>query len=355
VSGTYSGDLKQILTEGKIVAIVAKQHLRPVDGRGAPFFPPTYLGSDDRPTYCISPLGNGQNLCVVDSVQSQANRIEAAFMDERYRSLVRRVEVTAQLPNGETRTLDMLQLAHRLADAAVTFSTLADKAQAAMRSFAKGPDEIARLSPMSLLFGMWESRGEKHQLKIPRALNATITARNVRELRRMATFTGSFWSKVLGLEGKHSAEGLDPVPAAEALGGVIAEGEILRTATLNLVALRQNCKITSSQPVSPVAWYIFSLGLVAITLSSESFLRQGCLLVDDGKAEMRVVMRTGQEEDIVLDHQDTLGIARDAAGDFGASILEPITAVFQTDRVEQPQTEKTKQRTGGKDKAGRGK
>ena len=347
MSATHSGDLNQLLIDGNAVAIVVKQRLRPVDGAGAPFFPPTYLGSNDRPTYCISPLANGKNLCVVDSVQSQANRIEQAFMHEPYRSLVRKVEVTAKLPNDGTRTLDMLQLGHRLADAAVTFSTLAEPARAAMRSFANGPDDIARLSPMSLLCGMWESRGETGQLKIPRALSASIAARDVSELRRMATFTGSFWSKDLGLEGKRSSEGLDPVPAGESLGGVIAEGEILRTTTLNLVALRQNCNAVPGQPASAAAHYVFGLGLVALTMQPETFLRQGCLLVADGDSNVRIVMRNGQEQAFVLDHDDAIGAAKKAAEDFGIPSLEPLAAVFQTEKVEKPKA--------GTDKPARGK
>lgn len=346
MSDTYSGDLNQLLTDSNVVAVVAKQPLRPVDGPGAPFFPPTYLGSKDRPTYCISPLNDGKNLCVVDSVQSQANRLENAFLREPYRSLVRKVDVTAKLSNNESRTLDMLQLGHRLADAAVTFSTLAEQAQAALRSFANGPDEIARLSPMSLLCGMWESRGEKSQLKIPRAFSASITAQDVRELRRMATFTGSFWSKDLGLKGTRSAEGLDPVPAGESLGGVVTEGEIMRTATLNLVALRQNCKVTDGQTVSSAASYIFGLGLVAVTLQPETFLRQGCLLVANGDSDIRIVMRTGQEKLLVLGHGDAIGIAKMAAEDFGVPSLEPIAAIFQTEKVAQPKAAKDKPARG---------
>jgi CRISPR-associated protein Csb1 len=346
MSATHSGDLNELLADGAAVALVVKQQLRPVDGRGTPFFPPSYLGANDRPTYCISPLANGKNLCVVDSVQSQANRIEEAFMQEPYRSLVRKVDVTAKLPNEGTRTLDMLQLGHRLADAAVTFSTIADQAQAAIRSFANSPDGIARLSPMSLLCGMWESRGEGSQLKIPRAFSATIAARDVSELRRMATFTGSFWSKDLGLEGTRSSEGLDPVPAGEALGGVIAQGEILRTATLNLVALRQNCRVMPGQSASAAARYVYGLGLVALTMHPETFLRQGCLLVADGESQVHVVMRSGQEDTLVLDHEDAIGIARKAAEDFGVPALEPVTAVFQTEKVEKPKVAKDKPARG---------
>ena len=195
------------------------------------------------------------------------------------------------LANRETLTLDMLQLGHRLADAAVRLSTLSQEASLAMCAFKQSPDEIARLAPMSLLCGMWDSRGEGSQLKIPRAFGASITARNVAPLRRMATFTGSFWSKDLGLDEKHSAEGIDPVPTGEALGGVTASGDILRSATLNLIALRQNVHMKTGQAPSDAALYILGLGLVALSMQPESFLRQGCLLVADGALDCRVVLR----------------------------------------------------------------
>ena len=339
---TLSSDLTALLCDPALVAIVSKQRLRPVDGEGSPFFPPTYLGSNNKPTYCISPLGDGRNLCTVDSVQSQANRIEAVFLEPPYRALVRKVDVTATLANGNVKTLDMLQLGHRLADAAVAFSTLAGDANLAMRSFSQGPDELARLSPMSLLCGMWASRSEDSQLKIPRALSATITARNVRELRRMATFSGSFWSKDLGLEGKRSAEGLDPVPAAESLGGVVAEGEILRTAILNLVALRQNCKLPPGAEPAAAAKYVHGLGLLALTLQPEAFLRQGCLLVGDGEVTVNAVQRDGTAVALALRHDDALAYAQAAADAFGVAALAPLAARFQTEKVETPKASKDK-------------
>lgn len=328
-----AGDLDRYLANDDAIAIVSSQHLRPADGDGQPFFPPTYLGGDDKPTYCISTLDDGHNFCVVDSVQSQANRVEQAFLSEPYRSLIPRVTVTAQLANGEQETLDMLQLGHRLADAAVTFSTLADNAQAAIRAFAQSSDEIARLSPMSLLCGMWESRGKTSQLKIPRAFSATITARDVQPLIRMATFGGSFWSKDLGLDGKRSEEGLDPVPSGRALGGVLASGEIKRTATLNLIALRQNCGIRSSRAPTAVADYIFGLGLVALTMPIGNFLRQGCLLVPGSELQLSVVFRDGREESLACSKEQALALADSASKAFGIPALKPIDAKFMTDRL----------------------
>ncbi|MBK5914357.1 type I-U CRISPR-associated RAMP protein Csb1/Cas7u [Rhodocyclus purpureus] len=349
-----SDPLYDLLHNPHAVALVSRQQLRPVEGEGTPVFPPTYLGSNDNPTYCISPLGGERNLCVVDSVQSQANRVEQVFLQPPYRALVREVSVTARLANQESRTLDMLELGHRLADAAVAFSTLAGEASAALRSFKEGPDQIAKLSPMSLLLGLWESRGEDSQLKIPRAFSASISARDVRQLRRMATFTGSFWSRDLGLEGKHSAEGLDPVPAGEALGGVIADGEIVRTATLNLIALRQNCKV-GSEPASAAARYIASLGLVALTLPPYGFLRQGCLLVGAGPVELKLIARDGSETAFALTHDEALVIAQAAATAFGVHLLEPKRAEFDTSRVTSAKAAKEKPVKPAKDTPAKGK
>jgi CRISPR-associated protein Csb1 len=342
MSERYSGDLKDLLADQSLVAVVTQQKLRPAEGDGMPFFPPTYLGANDKPTYCISTTADGGNLCTVDSVQSQANRLEEAFLSEPYQDLVRKVEVTAKLANGETRTLNMLQLGHRLADAAVTLSDLSAQAREAMRSFKQGPDEIAKLSPMSLLCGLWESRGEGSQLKVPRAFSATITARNVSTLKRMATFTGSFWSKDLGLDEKHSAQGIDPVPAGEALGGVLAQGEIVRTATLNLVALRQNLKIEPNQILTSCAFYIHGLGLVAMSLNPETFLRQGCLLVAQGPLVCRIVKRDGTELDWSLDADQSLAFAKQQAAAFGVDKLAPISATFDKELLKSSKPAKDK-------------
>lgn len=336
-------DLMAPLHDNSGVALVARQPLRPVEGVGTPFFPPSYLGSNDKPTYCISELGAGRNLCVVDSVQSQANRLEEAFLHEPYRALVRKIEVTAQLANNESRTLDMLQLGHRLADAAVTFSTLGDEARQALKAWPQAPDAIARLSPMSLLCGLWDSRGEGTQQKIPRAFSATVTARDVQILRRMATFSGSFGSKDLGIAEKLSEQGLDPVPAGEALGGVVAQGPIMRTATLNLVALRANLGWHPGQDLTPVLTYVYALGLLAMSLQPDTFLRQGCLLVNDGPLQVHWVSRNGQERPWALDHDEALLLAQRAAQAFGVPDLPPISATFEKARVK-----------AAKDKAPRG-
>ena len=57
------------------VALCLKQHLLPVEGEGAVIFPPTYLDIG----YNIDVLSDGTRVATIDSVGSQANRMEPVF------------------------------------------------------------------------------------------------------------------------------------------------------------------------------------------------------------------------------------------------------------------------------------
>src|SRR5690606_11863753 len=71
------------------VALHLRQELVPVEGRGAVFFPPTYAEIG----YNIDVLGDGTRVALVDSVGSQANRMEPIFREPRFRHLVPQVEI----------------------------------------------------------------------------------------------------------------------------------------------------------------------------------------------------------------------------------------------------------------------
>src|SRR5436309_6808973 len=61
------------------VALCLKQHLRPVEGEGGVVFPPTYLDIG----YNIDELSDGTRVATIDSVGSQANRMEPIFKAAR--------------------------------------------------------------------------------------------------------------------------------------------------------------------------------------------------------------------------------------------------------------------------------
>src|SRR5690606_10846160 len=134
------------------VALVRRERLVPVEGRDAVFFPPTYA-SEKNPDN-IDELADGSKVVTVDSVGSQANRMEPIFAeDPELRELVPQIEVT--LADG--KRVSLLHAGHRLGDALVRSTELNDDARKAFEAFLRDGDvgPLSRLSPTSLVFGVW--------------------------------------------------------------------------------------------------------------------------------------------------------------------------------------------------------
>ena len=72
------------LTSDGPVAIVIKQYLRPAEGEGEVIFPPTYADIG----YNVDELSDGTKVVTIDSVGSQANRMEPIFKRAPYAALV---------------------------------------------------------------------------------------------------------------------------------------------------------------------------------------------------------------------------------------------------------------------------
>ena len=69
------------------VALALCQTLVPVEGNDAVIFPPTYAGTG----YNIDTLTDGTRVATIDSVGSQANRMEPVFEEAPYAALVPQV------------------------------------------------------------------------------------------------------------------------------------------------------------------------------------------------------------------------------------------------------------------------
>src|SRR5262249_40069930 len=79
-------------------ALVIREHLMPVEGKDGVLFPATFAASQDgtfRGGYNIDEFVDGKNVCLIDSVGSQANRIEPLFANRKYAGLVPQVVVIA--------------------------------------------------------------------------------------------------------------------------------------------------------------------------------------------------------------------------------------------------------------------
>src|SRR4051812_13408363 len=102
------------LKDGGPAALVIREHLTPVQGEDGVLFPATFASGDGfaggynidvfpsdeavakaasafkagqlKPT--IEQFPGAKNVCLIDSIGSQANRIEPLFADEPYRALV---------------------------------------------------------------------------------------------------------------------------------------------------------------------------------------------------------------------------------------------------------------------------
>ena len=308
-------------------ALTLRQKLLPVEGEGGVIFPATYAGIG----YNIDTLGDGTKVAQVDSVGSQANRMEPLFRrspaDRPANPLAALVpQIDIQLDNE--KTVSVLDAGHRLGDAVVRASELSEDAQKAFRTFLDAGDAgpIAKLGPTSLVFGAWDSRDT--QAKLPRVVSSVIRAWDVDELKRSAQYNPAADYAELQVfsaeEGaKATADAKSPlaqrgfvhVPAVGSHGGVVARGGIVRDVTVNLVALRQ----IGGENGEALRAYILGLALVAAAEPQDGFLRQGCLLTPDPDAEAgwSEVARTGRRRPVLLDAEIALKFAQAAAQRYG--------------------------------------
>ena len=176
-----------------IVALHLKQRLMPVEGEGAVIFPPTYADIG----YNIDTLSDGTRVAMIDSVGSQANRMEPIFKEPPYAALVPQIEILC----GNKKVATIFDASHRLGDALIRcIKSDSDEAnafnlpQAAHGAFEALKDrndagEIAKIAPTSLVFGAWDSRDT--QAKLPRIVQSVIRAWNVEKLSRSAQYNPS--------------------------------------------------------------------------------------------------------------------------------------------------------------------
>ncbi len=324
-------------------ALVIRENLMPVEGPDGVLFPATFAAGDGFPGgYNIDTFGDekdGKNVCLIDSVGSQANRIEPLFMQSKYQHLVPQVVIKA----GE-HEVNILEAGHRAGDALVRCSSLQDEIEDVFRASIKGDAlPLAKIAPTSLVFGVWNSRGQKgNQDKRPRLITSTIRAFNVRKLSRSAVYTAPIDYSLLDIfseEDIEKAEGDPKNPlskrgfvnalASNTHGGVIADGGIRRDATLGLAALRHLHAGTDEQKTLALRRYILGLSLVAFTAPVESYLRQGCTLVlnPDQPREFVEVHPDGRRQPCDISHDVALQFATVACEAFG--IGESRTVAFE--------------------------
>ena len=334
---SWADDPKADDPTGGAVALCLKQKLLPVEGEGAVFFPPTYAVEEGKSPYSIDTRADGTKVCTVDSVGSQANRIEPIFKIAgvgEAENLLAKLVPQIDIVFGNQKKISILDAGHRLGDAIIRVSKsdsfdLPRAAKEAFEEFLRGDaTAIAKLAPTSLVFGVWDSR--ETQAKWPRVLQSVIRAWDVDVLTRSAVYAAPINYAADDLDvfdndikekaekdGKRSesVRGFVNALATATHGGVLARGPIQRDVTVNLIALRR-LKGTDS---TALRRYILGLALVAAIEPLDGFLRAGCLLTPDPdrKAQWEVVYRTGKRDPVTLDIKTVREFAQSSAGAFG--------------------------------------
>lgn len=307
-------------------ALVIREHLMPVEGTDGVLFPATFAAGDGfRGGYNIDEK-DGKNVCLIDSVGSQANRIEPLFLRAKYQHLVPQIVIRA----GE-HEVNILEAGHRAGDALVRCSELQKELQDVFKAVLAGDvGPLAMVAPTSLVFGVWDSRDT--QAKLPRLVSSTVRAFDVQKLTRGAVYVPPVdyaGMDVFSEEEKSKAEGNNKSPLAQrgfvhnpasgSHGGVIAQGGIRRDATLGLAAIRLLHAGKDEQKTLALRRYILGLSLVAFTAPIESYLRQGCMLVLDPEKsrEFVEVFANGTRLSCVITPDAAFAFATVAAEAFG--------------------------------------
>jgi len=373
-----------LLKDSGPAAVVLKQWLKPVGGDV--FFPPTYANPSQRkgdpPVYNIDRFGETVQLgkrftkfekshtfmddtrieqgrehsvCVIDSIPSQANRIEPALgrvsdKDGKLIKLVPAVVVKAKV-GDEEQTVNLLEAGHRAADAVIQLSSIRDELTKAILARKQGDSRpLAKLAPTSLVFGMWDSR--ESGVKVPRLLNSIIRAYDVLEHRRSSQFNAALDYEAAGVvpgkgDKKLSEVGMDGAPATFQHGGIEARGGICRDASLNLCTLRDIVSASSDDTVT-LQRYVLGLALVALTYFDGKTLnlRQGCQLVAVlNKPMTRILMNAdGTETTFEIDRDSAIMYASAVAKTFGVGRILMQRSIISRPRL--PSRKPKKMRKG---------
>lgn len=188
------------LVDGGAVAIRGKALLQPAGGPGDKVFPPSHSKTDDElrrlkpderagAKYAFErrrlPGGDIKDCVLLDSVQSQANRMEEALQalwaDKKITLPVISVNFAEFAP--EVGVVTSLSAPHRIADALLRDSLLEEdlfRLSKLGKSFTdaslRNAGPLFRVCPTGLVFGLWDSTGPKGGLgaKFARALTSEI-------------------------------------------------------------------------------------------------------------------------------------------------------------------------------------
>ena len=346
---TYD-DLK-LFVDGETVAIRGTATLEPAGGPGDKIFPPTHATEERNKNpgakYAFETrrIGGQAVPCVlIDSVQSQANRMEEAlqelWVEKKISIPVVSVDFSACAP--EVGRVTSLTAPHRIADALLRDSLLngqlfrlTDIGKSFTDASNKNATALFKVCPTGLVFGLWDSTGPKGGLgvKFQRALVSEIVGVNAASGSKTASRIDPLnilkkadiyeadgaerWTTYaaqartndsgepikFGKEGKPSEVNHGNVtPSIDTVAGGVTIDEAKHTVVLSLASLR---RLGFAKGAAEARTVLAALGLLAVVASESRGhdLRSRCLLVPRVGCALKLeaVRRDGSTIPLVLD------------------------------------------------------
>jgi len=323
--------------------------LRPAGGPMAAIAPAKYAaGSGSVGTYVFSTRyvnGEPQKTVLIDSSQSQTNRVEQALAQQiadgnPVLARIPRIRVTYHIEDQVEQYCD-LELPHRAWDGHIRAGTAHgepvtadDTYRAARNASPANAWALMNLSPISMVFGSWDATRKSHQGRWAAALTGE-TIGVLTDQHLSPTWTGKGGARIdpVGMRfelskaakqqiadrqkeelskqtyeaflkadaSKTSVLGLGGIPPTLAQLGLVSCAEIVRSRVLSFATLRQ---IRFGQ--GPVADAALRAVLAAIAINgvvradAELFLRAHCHLVESGPTMTEIDLRHGQTEALEL-------------------------------------------------------
>lgn len=365
------------LVAGDAVAIRGVATLEPAGGQGDKIFPPTHAVDDKKPgaKYAFETRridGQDKKCVLIDSVQSQANRMEEALQalwDEQKIALpVVSVEFSSIAP--EVGRVTSLTAPHRIADALLRDSLLdgqlfrlSETGKSFTDASTRNATALFKVCPTGLVFGLWDSTGPKGGLgaKFQRALVSEIVGINAAHgsktasridplniLKKAADIyvaadSDERWTTDIEKAKKHAKDDKahrkgDPIkfgkdgrpseinhgnvtPSIDEVAGGVTIDEARHTVVLSLASLR---RLGFSAGAEEARTVLAALGLLAV-FAAESRghdLRSRCLLVPKkGRSlKLEAVARDGSTTPMDLDLAGAIALYSEAVDRLPAGI-----------------------------------
>ena len=343
---TINLEVLQSAVAGPAAAFRARTRLQPAGGEGDKVFPPTYAGAvyavEERRTKKENGEWETTPCVLLDSVQSQANRLEEALQQAIDAGLfqdcpipVIEVDFSGEDLLDEVGTITSLTAPHRAADAILRDSLVAE-GEGQGTPFRKSPlgkrldhtslsnaTPLYEICPTALVFGIWDSTGPKGGLgaKFQRTLVSEIVGINAEigvktssridplEIRAAAKITKTKEGYKLAESDKAKGavspseinHGNIPPNLDQKTGGVTID-YAEQTTVLSLPALRRlrfplNNGQASHEIDEAGRTVLAALGLTACALAAENGydLRSRCLLWPSNPLQWELLARPGEK------------------------------------------------------------